>query len=83
MTIGAFEAKNQLSELLRRVQAGEEIVITKHGQPMARLVAWSGGSSVDEVRKAFSQLKTLRQGTESGRACGKSLSELVHEGHQW
>ena len=37
-TIGAFEAKTKLSELLDRVERGEEIVITRHGKPAARLV---------------------------------------------
>lgn len=33
-----YEAKNQLSSLVERAAAGEEIVIAKHGQPRARLV---------------------------------------------
>lgn len=32
------EAKTQLSKLVERVEAGEEIVITRHGEPAARLV---------------------------------------------
>ena len=36
--IGAFEAKNTLGSLLDRVETGEEIVITRHGKPVARLV---------------------------------------------
>ena len=36
--IGAFEAKNTLGALLDRVQRGEEIIITRHGKPVARLV---------------------------------------------
>lgn len=36
--IGAFEAKNTLGALLDRVLQGEEIVITRHGKPVARLV---------------------------------------------
>jgi prevent-host-death family protein len=35
--IGAFEAKNTLGALLDRVQRGEEIIITRHGKPVARL----------------------------------------------
>lgn len=37
--IGAFEAKNKLSALLNRVEAGEEIVITRRGKPVARLIS--------------------------------------------
>jgi prevent-host-death family protein len=36
--IGAFEAKNKLGMLLDRVEYGEEITITRHGKPVARLV---------------------------------------------
>ncbi|MGL4323148.1 MAG: type II toxin-antitoxin system Phd/YefM family antitoxin [Beijerinckiaceae bacterium] len=38
ITVGAFEAKTKLSELLDRVERGEEIIITRHGKPVARLV---------------------------------------------
>jgi len=37
MRIGAFEAKNTLGALLDKVEQGEEIVITRHGKPVARL----------------------------------------------
>lgn len=37
-TVNIHEAKTTLSKLLRRVQAGEEIVIAKSGHPVARLV---------------------------------------------
>ena len=39
MEVGVHEAKTHLSRLLRRVSAGEEIVITSGGEPVARLVA--------------------------------------------
>jgi prevent-host-death family protein len=39
ITVGAFEAKTKLSELLDRVERGEEVTITRHGKPVARLVA--------------------------------------------
>jgi prevent-host-death family protein len=36
--IGMHEAKTQLSKLVERVEAGEEVVITRRGKPAARLV---------------------------------------------
>ena len=36
-TVGVHEAKTHLSKLLERVRAGEEIVIAKNGEPIARL----------------------------------------------
>ena len=38
MTVGVFEAKTKLSELLDKVAAGEEVIITKRGKPVAKLV---------------------------------------------
>ncbi len=39
ITVGAFEAKTHLSQLLDQVAQGEEITITRHGEPVAKLVA--------------------------------------------
>ncbi len=36
--VGAFEAKNTLGTLLDLVQRGEQVVITRHGKPIARLI---------------------------------------------
>ena len=38
MQVNIFEAKNRLSQLIRAVQAGEEVVIANRGEPIARLV---------------------------------------------
>ncbi len=36
-TVGAFEAKTHLPELLRRAEAGETIIVTRRGQPVAQI----------------------------------------------
>lgn len=41
--VNVHEAKTHLSRLLRRVAAGEEIVIARSGEPVARLVPIDGG----------------------------------------
>jgi prevent-host-death family protein len=73
-TIGAFEAKTHLSALLDRVAAGEEVIITKHGKPIARLVA---AHSIDHARAndAFAKLKELRKGTMLGDLSWKELRD--------
>jgi len=38
MRVSVTEAKGQLTELVRRAEAGEEIIITRHGHPAARIV---------------------------------------------
>ena len=39
MDFSTGDAKNRLTELIRAVEAGEEVIITRHGKPVAQLVA--------------------------------------------
>lgn len=59
LTVGAFEAKTKFSELLERVSAGEEITITKHERPVARLVPYDKPSHVD-LANLFAQMAEFR-----------------------
>jgi prevent-host-death family protein len=51
--VAIFEAKTRLSELLAAVERGEQITITRHGQPVAKLVA------VGPARREASQRQTV------------------------
>lgn len=51
ITVGAFEAKTKFSELLDRVEGGEEIVVTRHGRTVARIVP-EGLPDAEAERKA-------------------------------
>jgi prevent-host-death family protein len=55
--IGAFEAKNSLGTLLDRVEQGEEITITRHGRPVARLVPNVARQDQDQVFAAFQRIR--------------------------
>ena len=55
--IGAFEAKNTLGALLDRVERGEEIVITRHGKPVARLVPNHGGINRQQAEAAAKRIR--------------------------
>jgi prevent-host-death family protein len=59
-TVTAFEAKTRFGELLERVSKGEEIVITRHDKPVARLVP-EGAQRSEEVRRSVAGLRELRQ----------------------
>ncbi|HEY5567289.1 MAG TPA: type II toxin-antitoxin system prevent-host-death family antitoxin [Gammaproteobacteria bacterium] len=58
--VSAFEAKTHFGKLLDRVARGEEIIITRHDKPVARLVP-EGAQRVDEVRQAVAGLRELQQ----------------------
>jgi prevent-host-death family protein len=55
--VGAFEAKNKLSALLDRVEKGEEIVITRHGRPIAKLIPTNGGVDRAEAQAALQRMR--------------------------
>lgn len=55
--IGAFEAKNKLSMLLDAVERGEEIVITRHGKAVARLIPDRPGQDPDRARAAAARIR--------------------------
>lgn len=58
--VTAFEAKTRFGELLDRVSQGEEVVITRHDKPVARLVP-EGAQRRDDVRRAVAGLRALQQ----------------------
>jgi prevent-host-death family protein len=59
-TVTAFEAKTRFGELLERVSKGEEVVITRHDKPVARLVP-EGVQRQDDVRRSVGGLLDLQQ----------------------
>jgi prevent-host-death family protein len=77
-TVGAFEAKTHLSTLLEQVERGEEITITRHGRPIARLVP-VGGVSVERLADTVLRLKAFRRGR---RLDDLSVKALIEEGRR-
>ena len=75
--IGAFEAKNTLSALLDLVEAGEEVIITRHGKPVARLVPPLRAFSREEARAAAAAFRGMSEGATLG---GLSIKDLINEG---
>jgi len=62
-----YEAKNRLSELLAAVEQGDTVTITRHGRPVARLVADTGDAAEhvpqrQRVAAALEALRRLRHG---------------------
>jgi prevent-host-death family protein len=74
--VGAFEAKTHLSRLLEEVEAGAEVLITRHGRGVARLVPVE--PSAEQLRlEAVSRLRRFRVGKTLGN---NTLQELRDAG---
>ena len=78
-TGGAYEAKTHLSELLEKVEAGEEITITKHGAPVAKLVPIKREATTDERASAIKRIQKLASGLSLGRL---KIKDLISEGRR-
>jgi len=85
-TITAFEAKTRFGEVLERVSQGEEIVITRHDRPVARIIP-EGSKRLDDVRLAVAGLRDLQQrirrrGKTSVRLSDRDARAAIAEGRR-
>ncbi|MGD0769557.1 MAG: type II toxin-antitoxin system prevent-host-death family antitoxin [Tepidisphaeraceae bacterium] len=80
-TIGSFEAKTRLSELLERTQRGEAFQITKHGRPVGKLIPPDTARDPEVVAQAVQRLKKMR-GLFRGMTKEEFL-DLKHQGHRF
>jgi prevent-host-death family protein len=80
-TVAVFEARNRLSELLNAVERGEEITITRHGNPVARIVSVNAVTSTDSSQSArVSAAITRLRALGSGATLGATLVDAIAEG---
>ncbi len=88
VNVGIKEVKNNLSRLLAQVKAGEEILITKRGRPIARIVKENHGDK--SIRTALDPLvqsglialpsrNILKDNISAVETLGKPVSEMVIE----
>jgi prevent-host-death family protein len=86
ITVTALEAKNRFGKLLDRVARGEEVVVTRHDKPVARMVP-AEGRQLSAIRRAVAELKQLQARIRARGRRRASLSEAevrsaIDEGRQ-
>ena len=79
-TVGAFEAKTHLSDLLDRVSKGERITITRHGVPAAVLVPVGEAGKKRTHKEIVDGMRALRKRIKPDRM---SVREMVREGRRF
>jgi len=79
-TVGAFEAKTHLSELLDRVGRGETITITRHGVPAAMLVPIERAGKKLTHQEIVDGMRALRKRVKPDTM---SVREMVEEGRRF
>jgi prevent-host-death family protein len=78
-SIAASEAGTRLDELLKRVETGERIAITDHGEAVAYLIPADVGAKCDEFATRASRWRTSRAGLTLG---GAKVRDLINEGRR-
>ena len=79
-TVGLFEAKTHLSELVARAEAGEEVIITRHNKPVAKLVPVADAPQFD-VKRRRAAIEALLA-FEPIVVKGVTLGELIRSGRE-
>ncbi len=75
--IGAFEAKNKFGQLLDWVEAGDQVVITRRGKVVARLVPPAGAINREAGIEVAARIRARRCGVTLG---GLKIKDLIAEG---
>ena len=74
-SVALSEAKDRLSEFVAAAEAGDEIVITRHGKARARLVAIDDHDG--RLRRQRTVLAELAEWRENQPSTGITLDEIV------
>ena len=74
-----YEAKTHFSELLERVENGDEVTITRHGTPVAKLVPIGRRTSNEERRAAIERMRKVAKGLSLK---GLKVADLIREGRR-
>ncbi|MGA8028813.1 MAG: type II toxin-antitoxin system prevent-host-death family antitoxin [Bryobacteraceae bacterium] len=78
-TVGAFEAKTHLGELLDRVERGESVTITRHGKPVAQLVPTPRA----QKRNREDVIRDLLDFGKGRKLKGRSIRSMIEEGRRF
>ena len=78
MEVSLTEAKAQLTELVRRAEAGDEVILTRHGHPAVRLVPVRAIPDGEKRRELLEALRGSARGT-SGTSAARSQDFLYDE----
>jgi prevent-host-death family protein len=83
ITVGSFEAKTKLAELLDKVEAGESVTITRRGREVARLVGIRTDDEQVRLKALVEEIKRTRVGRDRGAKPGSTIAELIKAGRKY
>ena len=81
--VGMFDLRARLGRWLARVRRGETLVVTRHGEPVARIVPILGPSTTDVARRKAAIERWLEASKGTRLPDGMSIRDLIDEGRKW
>jgi len=79
MRISVTEAKGQLTELVRRAEAGEEIVLTRHGHDAIRFVPVKPGKTLEERRRLLDSVQAAAAAKVTAGASAARSQDFLYD----
>jgi prevent-host-death family protein len=83
ITVGSFEAKTKLAELLDKVEAGESVTITRRGRAVAQLVGIKSDDDRARMVALVEEIKRTRVGRGKPAGPGTTIPELIKAGRRY
>ena len=80
MRISVTEAKGRLTELVRRAEAGEEVVLTRHGHATVKLEPVQRRSDADARRAAVARIRAAAAGKRTPGASAARSQDFLYDG---
>jgi prevent-host-death family protein len=80
MVVGSFDAKTHFSELIDQAEKGEDIIITRRGKPVAKIVCIPQSAGDDDRAASWSAIRKIRNGISGFSA--EEANEFRMEGRR-
>lgn len=81
MRVSLTVAKAQLTDLVRRAEAGDEVILTRHGQPAARLVAVKAPADRRERRRLLEEVQASAAAKATAGESAARSQDFLYDAH--
>lgn len=82
--VGILDARNNFSSLVERAEKGEEVIITRHGRPVAKLVAAEPENEEERRKRAREAVEAIWEMRKQVKPLGDiTIKDLINEGRRY
>lgn len=79
MDVSVSEAKAQLTDLVRRAESGEEVVLTRHGRGVVRLVPVGAHPSAEERQTLMEEIRAAGRAKATPGPCAARSQDFLYD----